>query len=225
MAWNMLLIVMVCAGCTYFLFTRAQKRIWKILLFLGVWFMGFVLTILVGLYVSTELYANDIAVMNRYFGSSILMPLAGCALGVFAKKITNAKNLKAPFVLFFLLCSIQPAHAGFVKVTNNFKVEDGVCYQEHVYDDKGSVWESFDCVERLKQEELIGHVYGQLVMYRDMKAQGLLSEKAYEHFFTEAIAIQQYYSEHITQIAYDQILERFVLAFKEAQQLYPNEKN
>lgn len=127
-------------------------------------------------------------------------------------------------VAIALIFFAAPSKGGLVKITNNFKIDDGVCYQEHIYEDKGSVWEAFDCVERLQQEELIGHIYGQLVMYRDLKAQGLLSGRAYDYFFTEAVAIQQYYGPLIADREYDEILGLLQRKFQEAQERYPVNK-
>jgi hypothetical protein len=96
----------MCAGGIYFLFGKLEKRKWKILTFAGVWVLGFILTVLVGIFVSSELYDGDFSVMQRYLGNSIFMPMAGCLLGVFARKVkskkADTKNMTAYLLLFLL---------------------------------------------------------------------------------------------------------------------------
>ncbi|PJB70492.1 MAG: hypothetical protein CO093_07540 [Alphaproteobacteria bacterium CG_4_9_14_3_um_filter_47_13] len=112
MTLDISLIMILCAACTYLTFSKIQKKIWKILSFTGVWFMGFVLTILLGIYVSSELHGGDFSIMQRYLGNSIFMPLAGCVLGAwaFTKKAKAKKNIdvesaKISSSLIFLSCA------------------------------------------------------------------------------------------------------------------------
>jgi ABC-type transport system involved in multi-copper enzyme maturation permease subunit len=104
--------MILCAACTYLTFSKIQKKIGKILSFIGVWFIGVVVTVLLGIYVSSELYDGDFSVMQRYLGSSILMPLAGCVLGAWAfakkskaKKTIDVASTKSFSSLILLFCA------------------------------------------------------------------------------------------------------------------------
>jgi len=100
MGFNMALastiIILFSICCTYFSFSKVRNKFFRLLIFLSVWFLGFLLSIVMVSLISA--YVNKVRPeqFGRYIGIGFWISMLGCFLGLWVSRIRpkHAKSEK-----------------------------------------------------------------------------------------------------------------------------------